>query len=351
MKTLYLLATLAICQISLCQNGLYISSGGALHNENSVITVVDGDFVNESATVLNGGTLQMKGLDGNPHDIELSHPNTIDYLELYGTSPVALKGQVTLNRELFFNDTSSFNLTTASHVTLGPTAEIVGESNTNPITGADGTYIKTTRNHTAGITNDFGLIGVVTYNGSASMGSTEIYRRYGALDINGNATVKRYYEINPTVNSGLNIETHFYISDVDLNGLERSKLAAYRSTDNGVTFTNEGGTPETFLHAVTNIDAFSIWAFADASTLSINPSDLEHSIWLFPNPANNQVNITSQFGTIVYAIELFYVTGQKISTPVLKNNTFDVGNLSDGIYYIKIQSQYGATTKKLMVKK
>lgn len=204
MKNIILFLIFTVCQFSFGQQGLYISSEGFLNNENSVITVVNGDFVNESSTEFNGGTLQMKGLDGNSHRIELNNENTIDYLELYGTSSFELNGQLILNKEIFLNDTSSFMMNTGSFVTLGPTAEIVGETNTNAITGADGTYIKTTRDHTAGVTNDFGLIGVVTYTGSTSMGNTEVLRRYGTFDIDGNPTVNRYYEINPTVNSGCN---------------------------------------------------------------------------------------------------------------------------------------------------
>ncbi|MEW4922496.1 T9SS type A sorting domain-containing protein [Algibacter sp. 2305UL17-15] len=347
-KILFLIFT--VCQFSFAQQGLYISSGGFLHNENSIITVVDGDFVNASTTVLNGGTLQIKGLDGNAHSISLDNENTMDYLELYGISPIELDGQLVLNNEIFMNDTSSFIMNTGSYVTLGPTAEIVGESITNTITGADGTYFKTTRNHTSGVTNDFGIIGVITYNGSTSMGSTEIYRRYGTFDINGNPTVKRYYEINPTVNSGLDIEAHFYLSDVDLNGLERSSLAAFRSTNNGDSFTKEGGTPETFFHSVSNIDAFSIWTFADASILNIDEFGA-NNVSVLPNPATHSATIYSNNNQRVNSVELYDVTGKKMFGELSNENTLNVSNLSDGIYLLKIFSETGSVTKKLVVKK
>lgn len=352
MRLIYLLITVAICQISLAQNGLYISTNGNLNTGNSVITIVDGDFVNASSNPLNGGFLQMKGLDTQPHRITLSNENTLDNLELFGTSVVELDGQLGIDREILFADTSSFEMTTGSHVTLGATAEIVGESNINTITGGNGTYIVTTRNHTAGMTNDFGLIGVEVRNGTTSMGSTETFRRYAAFDIDGNPTVKRYYEINPTVNSDLDIDTNFYLLDVDLNGLERSSLAAFRSTDNGTTFTNEGGATQPFYHSVSNIDAFSMWTFADASVLSIESiDDLNTSISIVPNPASFKVHISSNLITVITSIELFNLSGQKMDAHLNADNTFDVRNLADGVYFLGIFSQEGPVTKKLIVKK
>lgn len=352
MRLLYLLITLAIYQFSLAQKGLYVSADGFLHNENSVLTIVDGDFVSASNTPLNSGTLQMKGLDTPPHRIALRNENTFIYLELYGTSVVELDGQLFLESELLFEDTSSFQMTSGSHITLGPTAEIVGEYNINTITGAEGTYLVTTRNHMAGVTNDFGLIGVELRNGSTSMGSTEIFRRYGTFDIDGNPTASRFYEINPTVNSDLDVDARFYLSDVDLNGLERSNLAAFRSSDNRTTFTNEGGTPGTLFHSVEHIAAFSLWTFADASTLTIETfDDLGSSISIVPNPASFKVNITATDETVINSIELFNISGQKIDVHLNGDNTFDVRNLSDGVYFLKIQSQKGILTKKLIIKR
>ena len=352
MRLIYLLITIVTCQIALAQNGLYIATEGNLNIENGVITIIDGDFVIASNNTLNGGLLQMKGLDTQTHRIVLSKENTLDYLQLYDSSVVELDGQLVLNKEILFVDTSSFEMTTGSNVTLGSTAEIVGEFGINTITGAEGTYIKTTRNHTAGVGNDFGNIGVYITNGSTSMGITEVYRRYGAFDIDGNPTVSRYYEINPTVNADLNVDVQFYLSDVDLNGLERSSLAAFRSTDSGTTFTNESGSPSTYFHLVEHIDAFSFWTFADASVLRIESiGDLNHNISIVPNPASFKVNITATDEIVINSIELFNVSGMKIDVHLSADNTVDVHRLSDGVYFLKIQSQNGTLTKKLIIKR
>lgn len=352
MKNILLIAVFSIWQITISQNGLYIVSGGSLDIENDRITVVNGHVINTSTTGFNGGALQMTSLDGNTYNLELTNPNTIKYLELYGTGTVNFNGQVTIESELFLNDNSSFNLTSGSFVTLGPTAEIVGESDINPISGADGTYITTIRNHVAGITNDFGLIGVETRNGTVSMGSTEIIRKYGAFTIAGTPSVKRYYKITPTVNSGLNLDVRFYLLNDDLNGLNRNNLVAYRSTDNGTTFTNQAGTPNTYHHAVSNIDAFSLWTFSEASALNIDSVDLQ-SISVFPNPAKSIVNIIPNNNTVVInEIQLYNVLGQQILIKLSNTNTFKVSHLKDGMYFLNIIAQNGGiTTKKIMVKK
>lgn len=144
---------------------------------------------------------------------------------------------------------------------------------------------------------------------------------------------------------------HFYLSDVDLNGLERSSLAGFRSIDNGVTFTNEGGTSETFYHSVSNIDAFSIWTFADASTLYIEDYDAS-AFLIFPNPANHIVTLYSNNNQAITAVELYDVTGKNIGIELGPNeNSLNVSHLSDGIYILRLLSETGSVTKKLVVKK
>lgn len=350
---LLLLAALAICQITISQNGLYIATGGSLDTENGRITVVNGHVKSTSSTGLNGGTLQMKSLDGNDYDLELTESNTLTYLELYGSGTINFDGQVTLGGELFFNDTSKFNLTKGSHVTLLPNAEIVSESNINTITGADGTYIKTTQNHTAGVTNDFGLIGVEVRNGATSMGSTEVFRKYGTITIDGNPTAKRYYEVVPTNNVNLDLDVRFYLLDTDLNGLARNNIAAFRSTDNGATFTNRGGTANTYYHEVSKLDAFSIWAFADASTLSMDDYDSnENAFSIFPNPASHIVTLHSNKNQVITSVELYDITGKKMIIALRPNvNVLNVFYLSDGIYFLRILSENSSVTKKLVVEK
>lgn len=352
MKTLLIILVLLTYINAFGQKGLYINSGAYLFNDDSSITIKNGNLVNDNSIVLNGGSIFMQGLDGNSYSLEFNNPNTINNLELYGTSTFSLSGALIVNSELKFNDMSNFHLNTDSHITLSSNAEIIGESNSNIITGENDTYITTTRNHTAGETNTFGNIGLEVFNGTESMGITEIFRRYGNLNIDSNTTVNRYYEINPTINTNLELDAYFYLLDVDLNGLERSNLAAFRSTDNGNTFTNEGGTAGASYHSLTNINAFSLWAFADSAVLNLgNEGNSIETIQIFPNPSNSLVTIKNIKTIDVTSIELTNLLGQKFNIELSNENSFYVHNLSEGIYLLNIKSKTGNTTKKLVIKK
>ena len=255
MKRFILLTLLTVSVQIHAQKGLFVASEAALTNEGKIV-IRNGDFENKSKATL-GGSLLMQGLDGNDHKVSFTSKNTLDDLELYGTSQVLLDGQLTINREILLNDSASLDIQDTG-ITLVPGAEIVGESATTPITGNDGSFIRITEDHDAAGTEDFGLVGVVVKNSAVSMGSTQVIRHYGTFDIDGSSTVRRYYEVIPTVNENLNAEVDFYIADADLNGLQHADLAAFRSTDGGTTFTNEGGVPNTFYHKVDNLASFSI---------------------------------------------------------------------------------------------
>ncbi len=323
------------------QSGLFVNSEGSLTSK-GIVTITNGDFVS-STTVQLGGTLQIKGLDGKLHRVELGSINSMDYLELYGNSQIELEGNLTLNRELLFNDNSSLALVANSYIILAEEAEIVGESTSNTITGADGTYITTTDFHLAGTTQDFGHIGIEVSNGETSMGETQVYRRYGTFEIEDNLTINRYYEINPTTNSDLGLDVLFFIGDVDLNGLDREELAAFRSEDGGATFTNEGGTSYSAFHLVEDVEAFSIWTFAHADLLSTEDNLLSSSITLYPNPVAGQLQLGIPLGVGTNSYTIYTTLGKMVQTGKIDAGEetvyISVENLSSGVYFINLQRE------------
>jgi hypothetical protein len=97
---------------------------------------------------------------------------------------------------------------------------------------------------------------------------------------NGNASIKRYYEISPSVkNSGLNATlTHGY-ADAELNGLSESDLELFKSTDSGSTWSEEGvDTRDAQANTVTlsGIESFSRWTLgSQASPLPVELASFE----------------------------------------------------------------------------
>ena len=349
-KIRLILFTLILIPVKVpCQNHLYISSGSTI-TANSNITLSDANLNNNG---IYNGAIQMTGTFGG--DVFIDNNGIVNFttLDIDGTNTVNLEtGAINISSAINLASDEAQLVMSSANIILGSSAQINNESNDRTLSGSDGTYIYTTRDHIAGVNNDFGFIGVETRNGSTDMGSTEIFRHYGTFEINGNPTVTRYYEINSAVNSELDIDARFYLNDIDLNGLERSHLAAFRSTDNGVTFTNEGGTPEGFYHSVLNIASFSIWTFADSSVLNLdNTDDKDYEIKVFPNPTSGLVHVKNMRNINVTSVELINLHGQKIQIELLDENTFNVSNLSGGVYLLNIYTEIGTTTKKLIIKK
>lgn len=83
--------------------------------------------------------------------------------------------------------------------------------------------------------------------------------------------------------------------------------------------------------------------------LSLNDALLEdNSITLYPNPANKEVNISSQ--NIINSIELFNSIGQKIYQLDTKarEKVIDIDFLSNGVYIIGINTEKGYIRKTLV---
>jgi hypothetical protein len=106
-------------------------------------------------------------------------------------------------------------------------------------------------------------------------------------------------------------------------------------------------TPYTFTTCTTNI----ILDCAN-STVGINDEFESSSFNIYPNPATQYLTVeTSTFniGTVIQVIDL---TGKIIKTESLQSNTqlIDIRDLSEGLYFIKIQNNKGLySVKKIMV--
>lgn len=73
------------------------------------------------------------------------------------------------------------------------------------------------------------------------------------------------------------------------------------------------------------------------------------SVTLYPNPAQHSVSV---LGQEIDKIQLFDLTGKLVLEPEVTNtNSFDVENLSDGMYTCIIFSKTGASQEKLIIKK
>ncbi len=99
------------------------------------------------------------------------------------------------------------------------------------------------------------------------MNETTVTRGHIAQSGNDNTGIKRYYDINPDVNNALNATLVFHYDESELNGVPESGLKLFRSTDEGTTWTDEGGNLDIENDKVTlsGINSFSRWTLAGSA--------------------------------------------------------------------------------------
>jgi len=82
---------------------------------------------------------------------------------------------------------------------------------------------------------------------------------------------------------------------------------------------------------------------------SLSIKELENSFEVYPNPTTGEILIQgSKFK--VQSVEVFDVYGRKchVSRVTLHENHFDISDLSNGIYFVKIQTKTGTVVKKVI---
>jgi plastocyanin len=231
-------------------SGTSFSSGGFIHT-------VGGNWSNSGTFNGGTGTVNFNGLV--PQTIGSTTFNNLTVTNLSGAS---LTSDITVNGAL--NVTSGV-LSTGSFTAILGSAGTLSESAGQVLSG----NIRTTRNIVVNSgTESFGNIGVnLTVNGVAP-GSTTVLRKTGTASTgNGHSSVKRYFDISPTVNSGLNASLVFHYDATELNGQTASLLELYKSADNGLTWTNMGGSVNTVNATISlsNISNFSRWTASDTN--------------------------------------------------------------------------------------
>ena len=261
-------------------NGATISRGaGSLSSAPTFTSTVNVDYT---------------GSVGVPTGNELpTDPSVLSNLTIDNPGGVTLSANATVNGALVL--TNGTLTTNAYTITLGPTATLT-EGAGKTVLG----NITTTRNVIATSGPEaFGNIGAdITLQGTA-LGNTTVFRKTGtASSGSGHNSIKRYFDITPETNTGLNADMVFHYDDTELNSENASTLELYKSGDGGTTWNNHDGTVNTSARTIsaTGINDFSRWTAADASnplgntpgptTTSISPTSATAGDPTFPLTVN-----------------------------------------------------------------
>ena len=350
MKNIYISFLILLPLIGIGQNQLYIGSGSTI-TANTAITIADADLTNNGTY---NGALKMAGTSIDVADTFITNNNTINVtvLDIEGNNTVNIEnGDITISNTINLNSDNAILILGSANIILESTAQINNESNSRRIFGANGTFIKITKNHTTGSLEAFGNIGVQIDIADSSLGNTEVYRRYNNVIINGSESIDRYYEIRPTNNA--NAEVRFYFIDSDLNGLEQSSLNLYQSTDGSSdwvefqSIVNDENYP--YIISSGTINPAFFWALAESGP-TLNSNDFELSnINIYPNPTNSFINVNIPHSVTLENLILTDINGKVIDI-TKKERLSNLNKLSEGIYFLKINTDKGTSVQKLIIK-
>lgn len=92
-----------------------------------------------------------------------------------------------------------------------------------------------------------------------------------------------------------------------------------------------------------NVDNVSV---ANANTLGVSVGTHKNNVKIYPNPANDVVNIAADIA--VHSIEIYSMTGKLIKTFSKDTKQINVSDLSSGIYLLRIKSEGADQSFKLI---
>ena len=130
-----------------------------------------------------------------------------------------------------------------------------------------GGVLTATRMLNAPSNDDVAGLGFVI-SSEASLGATAVTRGHAAQFGGENRSIRRYYDVAPASNSGLDATLTVHCADAELGGLTENELELFRLTDDGATWSRRGadgrdlGTNTVTLNGV---DAFSRWTLGATS--------------------------------------------------------------------------------------
>ena len=321
MKTFLLLFTAlalaALAPAASAQGTLTIANGTvALQNSGQLATTAHLTITGTLST--DAGTTLLFNGSGN-QDFTPAAGQTLDDLtvdkpagDLVLQGPLAVAGTVTITQGDL--DLNGFQIDLGATGTFSETAGHTVKSTSGTIT-ATRTLDQPANDNVAGLGAEI--------SSSANLGQTTVTRGHAMhLDPDGDPTLLRYFDINPTNNRRLNATFVFHYDERELGGLGESALHLLRSTNRGTTWTNEGGTPDPNANTITlsGLDAFSRWTVGGetqpgggaASVLRVNVDPIHTfldvvTVEIFAGDIAGGLPVTDLYGV---GFKLHYDTGR-----------------------------------------
>ncbi len=172
-----------------------------------------------------------------------------------------------------------------------------------------------------------------------------------AYDTNGNTIQDIGYHWNTSSSAWVEYEKYEYYHDL-----------AYDTSDVIIPSWLYGNYDYVFYNLVTGFSIFNFidpdWVEAQKTilfysdynnALGVDDELLANSVKIYPNPVDNILTIDSEMVPLT-KVEIFSILGKKVKEMDSGFKSLSMDNLSTGIYLVRIHSENGSTTRKLIKK-
>ncbi len=356
-KLLSLVVTSFITALSMAQ-GLKINPGTTFKTNAGISIVIHNtNLVNNGNGDLSKSNVYLTG--STQDNIGGTAATTVSNLYINKSAATAtLQSDVSVvNNVVFQNGLLDLN---GHNLLLSPAGLLVGENEFNHVTGPSGGYVSITVPLNAPSSANPGNLGALI-SSAKNMGSVVVQRGHNSQTKQGSGkSILRYYNIQPSINTGLNAVFRFTYLDAELNGLTESSLNMWRSTNGGgnwATIAASGQNIALNFVEISNVNVFYRYTLS-SSTFTFNKPVAENmkaaadnrvsSVALSPNPVSIKEKVTiSTTGAFNSNLSVFTDDGRKlIQQPVhldagVNQVTVDMHALVPGTYYLVIEMNDG----------
>ncbi|MCF8298813.1 MAG: T9SS type A sorting domain-containing protein [Saprospiraceae bacterium] len=294
------------------------------------------------STPLSGGNVGIYSLSNSFPTI--SGTPTVDNMYIGNGATVTVSSNFTVNNNLLLDEDLNMN---GNIVNIGSDGKLI--ENNGLLCGCSGYSCHTQTLDNISCLNIAGLGAEITT--TANMGSTDVYRYHAAITgPTGDEGINRFYKILPTTNTGLNATLVFHYDDSELNGCTESNLVLFKSTNNGQTWSQVGGTINTTDNTITltSIDGFSWWTAAEGGStlpielISFNGIYIKEQIelnWQTVSEMNNEAFIIERSENGTDFSKIAEIPGSANSNEIVKYNYNDLNVERNKIYYYKLSDR------------
>jgi len=327
-----------------------------------------GNFTNDGSATLGAGTIRFAGAATQQilgtvtsQFGTMQVDNTVAGTAVLLQKDAEVSGNVDMTNGSL--DLNGFN------INLGTTGQVINETSTERIFGASG-EISTTKTLAAStVHNNIAGLGVSITTDAVSPGVTVIDRGHGSqqtaapLATAPNNSILRYFDIEPTVNAGLNATLKIDYFDVELsaNGSApvEAQLIPYRSEDGGATWEGQHFPARLSNSAAANwvqltqIPAFSRWTLSDWLTeplpiellsFTATPTEVEVELeWVTASEINNDFFTVEKSLDLNLWKEVLVKDGAGNSNFTKTYNDVDKNPFSGLSYYRLKQTDFNGT--------